>query len=172
MTHDQTADSSATHKDAGSAIGSVASDMRATASHKIDQAMTEVRAQADGAKDDVANEVKDVATALRHAADELRSGSAQERTLGQIARSLADVSEAIHDKDLGEMVSMANQVGRRNPFLFLGGAALLGFAVSRYAKASSHSVTGSDGKTADRTTQVDTFVNEGNPNTRPMGLPS
>ena len=132
--------------------------------------MTEARTRADDAKSDVATEVNDVAKALRHASEELRDGSAQERTLGQIAGGIADASDAIRDKDLGEIVEMASSLGRRNPVLFLGGAALLGFVASRYAKASADGTTAhATAQTPDNSKQVETFVSEGNPNTQTLG---
>ena len=103
----------------------------------LGSAVAEVKSQANDAKTTVANEVNDVALALRRASKDLRGGSAQERRLGQIAKSLADASDAIRDKDLGEILQAASRVARDNPVLFLSGAALLGFAASRYAKASS-----------------------------------
>jgi flagellar motor switch protein FliG len=138
MTYDhQNQDTNAPLTEPMSTLGSVAADLKTAAADKLDQAMTEVRARADGAKAGVASEVGDVATALRRAAEEMRGGSPQERTIGTIASSLADVSDSIRDKDLGEIVQMVSKVARDNPVLFLGGAALLGFAASRYAKASS-----------------------------------
>lgn len=131
--------------------------------------MTEVRQRAGGAKADVADEVQDVARALRRASEELRGGSAQERTLGQISSSIADASDMIRDKDLGEIVQMASRVARENPMLFLGGAALLGFAISRFAKASADHAGGSAARNvADQKAQIDAFVDDGNPNTQPM----
>jgi uncharacterized protein YjbJ (UPF0337 family) len=140
-------------KDAASAAGSVVADLRDAAGQKYDEAVSEVRTQANEAKDNVAGEVKDVATALRRAAEDLRSGSAQERTLGQVANGIADASDALRDKDLGEMVTSVSKIARDNPVLFLGGAMLLGFAASRYAKATSeHSEktpgSGEDAKTS------------------------
>ena len=146
-------------------LGSVASDIKGAAAHKFDQAMTDVRAKADDAKGDVANEVKDMAMALRRASEELRGGSAQERTLGTIASSLADASDSIRDKDLGEIAQMVSKVARDNPVLFLGGAALLGFAASRYAKASG-AASGAVAAKADTKSRVEAFVDEGNPNTQ------
>lgn len=167
MTDDQTADTSHVVKEAGSFVGSIASDLKAAASHRLDQAVTGVRAQADDAKADVADDVKDVATALRRASEELRGGSAQERTLGSIAGSLADASDSIREKDLGEIVEMVSKFGRDNPVLFLGGAALLGFAASRYAKATGDGkTTASAHRPAQQRAQVNAFLDEGNPNTQ------
>lgn len=166
MTEDQQMQTSDDRTENGSMIGSVAADIRTAATEKFGQAVTEVRAKANDAKAGMADEVKDVALVLRRASEDLRGGSAQERTLGTIASSLADVSDAIRDKDLGEIVQMVSKVARENPVLFLGGAALLGFAASRYAKASGSTAP----MTSPRETraQVEAFVDEGNPNTQPM----
>lgn len=132
---DQTSTSSLT-EDAAAGMASVAADLKAAAGRTFDSTVAEVKSQASDAKDSVAENVKDVAMALRRASEDLRGGSAQERTLGQIASGLADASDAIRDKDLGEILQAASRIARDNPFLFLGGAALLGFAASRFAKAS------------------------------------
>lgn len=89
------------------------------------------------AKDTAAGQISGVASALREAASGLTKGSAVERTLGQIANGFADASESLHDRDLGELVSAASDVAKRNPVVFIGGAVLLGFAASRFLKASA-----------------------------------
>ena len=61
----------------------------------LGSAVAEVKSQANDAKTSVANEVNDGAMALRRASKDLRGGSAQERRLGQIAKSLADASDAL-----------------------------------------------------------------------------
>jgi len=104
--------------------------------------------QADAAKSSVADEVSGVASALRTAAQEMRSGSPQERTFGQIAEGLADASDALRDKDLGTMVQDVTQFARKNPLMFLGGAALIGFAATRFAKASGETDAARDSQYA------------------------
>lgn len=173
MNNDQTPKNPQHDDSTDSVIGSVAADIRTAATHKFDEAIMEARAKADDAKTDVAGEVKDVAMALRRASEELRGGSAQERTLGKVASGLADVSDSIRDKDLGEILQMVSKVGRENPILFLGGAALLGFTASRYAKATAgETYTQASQDTSDKAAQVGNFLDEGNPNTQPMGAPS
>ena len=49
----------------------------------------------------------------------MRSGSAQERTFSQIAEELTDASDAMRDKDLGEMVGAVSNFARRNPMVFV-----------------------------------------------------
>ncbi|SEL36913.1 hypothetical protein SAMN05421666_3480 [Roseovarius nanhaiticus] len=116
---------------------------RETAKDAAGAVRSEASRRAESAKSGVAGEVSDVASALRKAADDMRDGSPQERTFGQIAGSLADVSDQIRDKDLGEMANEISSFAKRNPLLFLGGAALAGFAATRFATASAR--RGDDG---------------------------
>lgn len=121
------------------AAGKAAAEARARAGDAADTVASEAANYAESAKDAAADEVRNVSSALRTAADEMRRGSPQERTFGQIADSLADASDAVRDKDLGEMVGTVSDFAKRNPMVFLGGAALLGFAATRFAKASGSS---------------------------------
>ncbi|MCQ0091292.1 hypothetical protein [Roseovarius sp. M141] len=117
----------------------VTEEAKARAQGVADTVATEAGNYAGQAKDAAADEVKGVASALRTAAEEMRSGSPQERTFSQIAEGLADASDAMRDKDLGEMVGAVTDFAKRNPMVFLGSAALIGFAATRFAKASSGS---------------------------------
>lgn len=76
-----------------------------------------------------------VGATLRAVADDLSNGSSQEQTLGQIIGSLADASDGLRDKDLGDALEGADAFARRNPLVFLGAAALAGFAATRLVKA-------------------------------------
>lgn len=139
MTAQNTPDPNAS-KSAATQAKETASDMAEqakTAARDVAQnAASTAKDQADTAKSSVADEMSGVASALRTAAEEMRTGSPQERTFGQIAEGLADASEAMRNKDLGEMVQNVSAFARKNPLVFLGGAALIGFAATRFAKAS------------------------------------
>ncbi|QPM92497.1 hypothetical protein [Pseudooceanicola algae] len=112
-------------------------DARQTAENLGARASEEANRQADRAKSGVASELSGIASALGTAADELRHGSPQEQVFGQVAKGLSGVSDAIRDRDLAEIASDVSAFARRNPLGFLGGAALAGFAATRFAKASS-----------------------------------
>lgn len=103
------------------------------------------REQAEGVKDGFASEVSSVSRALRRASEELRDGSPQERTFGAAADAMADFADSVRDRDLGQMVDELSDFARRNPVGFLGGAALLGFAGTRLAKASRRARSESPG---------------------------
>ncbi|MHA6346887.1 hypothetical protein [Roseivivax sp. CAU 1761] len=115
----------------------LADDTREFARDTADRVRSEAEGRATRAKDSVATEMSGIAKALRTAAGELREGSPQERTFAQIAESFADASEAVRDRDLGQIAHDVSGFARRNPLAFLGGAALAGFAVTRFAKASA-----------------------------------
>ncbi len=127
------------------AAGSAAEGLKARSQDAADTVASEAAGYANQAKGTAADEMKGVASALRTAADELRSGSPQERTFSQIADGLADASEAVRDQDLSEMVSSVTGFARRNPLVFLGSAALIGFAATRFAKASSDGASSAQG---------------------------
>ena len=123
--------------DAAQSAERLAEDVRSTAEDLGGRARDEAWSQAERARSGVAREVSGIADALRKAAEDMRSGSPQERTFGQIAESLADASDTIRDKDVGQLATEVSGFARRNPLAFLGGAALAGFAATRFAKASS-----------------------------------
>lgn len=116
------------------------------------RARSAAEGQAERGKSAAASEIENVADALRKAAGDMRHGSPQERTFGQIAESLADASEAIRDRDFGQIAGDVSDFARRNPLAFLGGAALAGFAVTRFAKSSQSVPRG--GSTTDHGTSA------------------
>lgn len=125
-----------TKHETNTAAGDAAEKVKSAAKEAAQTVKEEAHAQAVGAKDNVAGEVKSIASALRTASNDMRDGSPQERAMGQIAETLADVSDSIRDQDLGEMATTAISFARRNPLVFLGGAALLGFTAARFVKSS------------------------------------
>lgn len=129
---------------AKSAASTASENLKNTAQDVAGTVSQEAQHYADQTKETAADEVKSVASALRTAAEDLRSGSPQERTFSQIADGLADASEAIRGKDLGELVNDLNGFAKRNPMVFLGSAALIGFAATRFAKASSSEPRGNN----------------------------
>ncbi|WP_281969138.1 hypothetical protein [Roseovarius nanhaiticus] len=124
-------------QEAKTATADLKESARETASEAVGTVRDEAARRAENAKSGVADEVSDVASALRKAAKDMRGGSPQERTFGQIAGGLADLSDEIRNKDLGEMATQVSDFAKRNPLLFLGGAALAGFAATRFATASA-----------------------------------
>ncbi|MEJ6395976.1 hypothetical protein V8J82_22165 [Gymnodinialimonas sp. 2305UL16-5] len=128
---------SPTSPEAQQTAADIGNQVKRTAGKAAQAATDTAKSQAEAIKSSVVDEMSGVASALRHAADDLRNGSPQERTFGQIADGLADASEALRHKDLGAMVQDVSTFARRNPIAFLGAAALIGFAATRFVKAST-----------------------------------
>lgn len=118
------------------AASDMADQAKGAAESAARQTAQAAKSQANAVKSSAADEVAGIASALRTAANEMRNGSPQERTFGQIAEGLADASESMRDKDLSTLVQDVGVFARKNPLVFLGGAALIGFAATRFAKAS------------------------------------
>jgi len=117
------------------------------ATHLKDEAAGHVRERVEGVKDTVADEMSSVGDALRNASRDLRKGSPQEQLFGSVAESLAGFADAVRGRDVSEIVEEVSRFGRRNPGAFLGGAALLGFAAVRMARASESGRTSAPAQT-------------------------
>lgn len=115
----------------------VADTLRDTVHETTQKVTTELSGAAEKTRAGAAREIKEVADALHTAAEELDDGSPQRRMFDMVAKNLEEFSEGIHHKNMGEMLGGINDLARRNPLLFLGGAALLGFAATRLASASA-----------------------------------
>lgn len=124
-------------QEASHATHRLSEDARRAAGETAERVRGEAYDRAGRAKDGVAREVSGLAEALRSAAGEAREGSFQERTFGQLADGLADASEALSGRDLNQIAGEVSGFARRNPLAFLGGAALAGFAATRFVRASS-----------------------------------
>jgi hypothetical protein len=122
----------------GGEASSAASELKARASESYSAAKEEVSHRAEGAKSSIADELSGVAQALRNASGEMRDNSTSRRAVGWVADSLNDASQAIRNRETSQLMNDIGGFAKRNPALFLGGAALVGFAISRFAKASAH----------------------------------
>lgn len=87
-----------------------------------------------------ASQINGVASAINKVADEL-DGSDQQM-VGRYARDLASglsgLGKTIEDRDVDDLMGLAQDFGRKQPVAFLGAAALAGFVASRFAMASTH----------------------------------
>lgn len=114
-----------------------ADTLRSTVHDAAGKVSSEVSGAADKARSGAAQEVKQIADALHKAAGELHEGSSPRRMFDRLADNVDHMSRAMNDKNLGDMLNDLNDLARRNPMLFLSGAALAGFAATRLATASA-----------------------------------
>ena len=126
-------DSKTELKKSAEAVADTASKLARDAT---ETAKSKIEATTAQARDGIASEMQDTAAALRRAAQEVRDGSPQGSTFSYLADGLADMADSVKGQNVSDLFGIVNDFARRNPVAFLGGAALLGFATSRFAKAS------------------------------------
>ncbi|WP_246704565.1 nutrient deprivation-induced protein [Rhizobium sp. P32RR-XVIII] len=86
-----------------------------------------------------ARQVGGIATALQKVGLELEKSDQSEvgRYARQIGSSVQSFAKQMEGRDLGEVATMAEDFGRKQPLAFLGIAALAGLAASRFLTASA-----------------------------------
>ncbi|SDB58748.1 hypothetical protein [Bauldia litoralis] len=90
-------------------------------------------------KDAAAERLVGIAAALKDVAGDLdnRDEPAVAGYARDLAKGIGRVSDTIKDRDVGDLMAMAEDFGRKQPAAFLGLAALAGFASGRFALASA-----------------------------------
>ena len=142
---DLAADANALMDEAKTAAGKVAEEAKDQVAGLADRAKEEVSAATDKVrsmaadqKDLLAEQVGGVADAMGRAASDLEQNNGAS---AQYARMIADnaekLSDTIRNKNVDELLGIAQDFGRKQPALFVGAAALLGFAASRFVLASA-----------------------------------
>lgn len=106
------------------------------ASRTVTAARAEAMSRAEGAKEGLAEQGVRLADQLRQAASG-DDASIQARVMGAAADSIEDFASSLRGRSLDELVSEATGFARRNPGAFVVAAALAGFAVARFARASA-----------------------------------
>jgi ElaB/YqjD/DUF883 family membrane-anchored ribosome-binding protein len=131
----------------------VSEDMRSvqqTAKDGMSQATDKALDMAGNQKNFLAEQMSGIAAAMEKVGGELEQGD--QAQIGSLAKTIGSsvrkFSEDIKDRDLGEVAGMAEEFGRKQPFAFLGVAAIAGLAASRFLTASSHRYHGKSAETA------------------------
>lgn len=174
-------DANAALDEAKSVAGTVAAEVTTQAQQLGEQAKSQIADATARAKDAVgsqkdmlADQVGGVAEALGNVADELDSkGNATSRYARMIADNAEKVSSTIRHNDVDALLGMANDFGRRQPAAFLGMAALLGFAASRFLVASANRprpAMAEDATRSDTSPMSSTSVADGSDSYRAGGM--
>jgi hypothetical protein len=124
-------------RDAGSAAQERLHDVKDAALASLGDARSAATEKAGEAKDQAADEIARTARGLRTAADEMEGSPLQQDLLREAADGLQQIAQAVQGKSLGRMAAELSDFGRQNPVGYLGGAALVGFALARFARAST-----------------------------------
>jgi len=142
---DLAADANALLDEAKSTASRVAEEAKQQAAGLADRAKQEVGAATDKVrsiaadqKDVLAAQVGGVADAMQRAASDLEmNDGASAHYARLIADNAEKLSETIRNNNVDQLLGIAQDFGRRQPALFVGAAALLGFAASRFVLASA-----------------------------------
>lgn len=105
-------------------------------SNVSDMAYRKVEDLTKTATERAADEMADAASATTAASTSFDPEGPQAQMADQLAAGLGDLAGALRDTDLDAVTRKVTHVARENPVLFLGGAALLGFAAARFLKSS------------------------------------
>ncbi|MFP7673851.1 hypothetical protein ACG74X_10920 [Marivita sp. S0852] len=100
------------------------------------QAQHTARETAEGVQDRVVEEADQTADAAQRASDAFDPGSLQAAALAQLAQGIEGMAQTLRDRSIDGLVDDVAVFARRNPVLFLSGAALAGFAAARFLKSS------------------------------------
>lgn len=113
----------------------MADTARETVKDVANDAADRAKVEAEVARDRTAEEVDKVASAAEAAAGEFDEGSMQARAIEEVARRVDDIAAQIRSTDIDRMARTLGDAARRNPLMFVAGAALAGFAATRFLKA-------------------------------------
>ena len=100
------------------------------------EAQQGVRTAAENVQQSAIDQTEQSATAAHRASDAFDAGSLQAAALDQLAQGLDGLSRSLQERSIDGLADDVAMFARRNPLLFLGGAALAGFAAARFLKSS------------------------------------
>jgi hypothetical protein len=130
-----------TAREVGAAAQERLGDLRDAAVSSLDEAKSAATEKAGEAKAQAADEIARTARGLEAAAEEMEGSPLQQDLLREAADGLKQIAHAVEGKSLGAMAAELSEFGRQNPMAYLGGAALVGFALARFARASTPAET-------------------------------
>jgi vacuolar-type H+-ATPase subunit H len=119
---------------------SIAREAQAKMTEIADDTTAQAKSFAEENKGKIASQITAFANALNKAAEELEH-SDQGAAAGyakDVARGIENMSVALKERGVDDLMESVQQFARTQPAAFLGMAALAGFAASRFAKATSH----------------------------------
>ncbi len=114
------------------------------AGQAVDLVSTRLKTALTQQKDALATEISGVAEILQKNGDEFRSqgvGAFAGPYIDQAAQKMTEVGTTIQGKDIDEVIRDTENFARVQPALFLGAAALIGFAAARFLKSTGASAS-------------------------------
>ena len=122
--------------------------LKEQAGQQLHDATDKAKSFASEQKNFAAGQITGVASAIDRVADEL-DGSDQQmvaRYARDLASGLSRFGNNVQNKEVDDLIGMAQNFGRSQPLAFLGAAALAGFVASRFVLASAQRRQSSTGQ--------------------------
>ncbi len=124
--------------------GQVTDQVKEQASKVTDKAKEQATTRVDDQKERAAQGIVGFADALNQVSGSVREQNPAIANFAESAASkLEHFAETLNDKDINELMSDVEQMARRQPALFVGGAFLAGVFAARFLKSSSGMSSGS-----------------------------
>ena len=159
------------------AVDEVAKHARQAAGHAADaasKAREKAEALADRGKEMGVGQMQGIARAARGAADELQDQSPEiAGAVRQAADSLDSAANSMRGKSVGEIIDMFDDMARRQPAAYFGGAVLAGFVLTRFMKSRADRPAPSAGRQqTDAPRPEEAGTNQSAPFPSPMNMPT
>lgn len=100
-----------------------------------DKVTDRARTEAENLRNAAADETQKAANAAEAAASEFDPNSLQARAIDQLATRIEDIARDIRGVDIDRMARTLRSAAQRNPLMFVAGAAVAGFALTRFLAA-------------------------------------
>jgi ElaB/YqjD/DUF883 family membrane-anchored ribosome-binding protein len=124
--------------DVADAVKQEAAAVGEEAKAQIAEVADKAKGMAEEQKQVLADQLDVVSSSLDKVAGELEEkGESTARYVRMVADGADKLTSTIRDKNVDDMLAMAEDFGRRQPVAFMGAAALLGFVASRFMVASA-----------------------------------
>jgi ElaB/YqjD/DUF883 family membrane-anchored ribosome-binding protein len=131
-------ESSTARRKSGEASGSGEDDVVSVTSRVAGKAKDAVKDRLEGRVEKSVNDLDVLAKTLKLASQQL-DGNIAAPAIEKVAQGVDRLAKYIEDADTRALLSRAESLGRDNPLLFVGGAAVIGFFGGRFLKASGRS---------------------------------
>ena len=125
---------------AGRKVSETAGVVKEQAKRTVSQVSEQAKTNVSTRMGDVASELGSVAEAVRQTSEDLGDQPGIARYGNRIADQIEGVSSYLNDHGVEEVLMDAENLARRQPALFLGGAFMLGLVVGRFLRSSGQQV--------------------------------
>ena len=113
-------------------------NLKEQAQSQLSDATEKAKSFAGEQKDAAGDQLSGVADAISKVANELQDQPAIAGYANELAGGIKRVSETVKNRNVDELLAMAEDFGRTQPVAFLGAAALAGFVASRFVLSSAN----------------------------------